>query len=81
MKVIRNSRRLRQPIEEAMPELGEAVSELVMHPHFRELYLEFLVTVHQMIRATVPLMHTALLRCRQLEDTDAVAAGMIAELA
>src|SRR5215213_6879673 len=76
MNVISNTRRLRQQIEQVLPETSAAIGEVVMHPRIRELYPEFLVTVHQMIRATVPLMRTALQRCRELDYTDPVAAAM-----
>src|SRR5262245_48008110 len=76
MTTISNSRRLRPQIEWMLPELTAATAAVVMHPQFRELYPEFLVAVHQMVRATVPLMRTALRRCRELEDTDPVAAAM-----
>lgn len=71
-----NSRRLRQKIELVLPKLADVAADLVNHPQFPELYPEFLITVHQMIRATVPLMQTALARCRELEDTDTVCAIM-----
>src|SRR4051812_37069655 len=77
MNTISNSRRLRQKIEWVLPELTAATTALVKHPQLRELYPEWMVTVHQMIRATVPLMRTALQRCRELEDTDRVAAAMV----
>jgi hypothetical protein len=76
MNALSNSRRLRQQIERVLPVVSTPINELVMHPQFRELYPEFLITVHQMVRATVPLMRTALKRCRELEDADPVAAAM-----
>ena len=72
-----NSERLRRKTELVLPILGAASSEVIHHPQFRELYPEFLVTVHWMIRATVPLMRTALQRCHELEATDPVAAAMV----
>lgn len=77
MAAISHSRRLRQKIERALPRAGSISAALVEHPCYREAFPEFLITVHQMIRATVPLMRTALDRCRQLTATDAVAAGMV----
>jgi hypothetical protein len=77
MNTIRHSRRLRQKIEQVLPELSTATTAVVMHPQFRELYAEFLVTVHQMIRASVPLMRTALRRCLGLREDDPVAACMV----
>src|SRR5262245_60784639 len=77
MNTISNSRRLRQKIEQVLPELDAASTAVVMHPQFRELYGEFLITVHQMIRASVPLMRTSFRRCLELQDTDPVAADMV----
>src|SRR5262249_13476452 len=76
MSTISNSRRLRQEIEPVLPILTNETSAVVLHPQFRELYPEFLITLHQMVRATVPLMRTALRRCQELKETDAVAAAM-----
>lgn len=81
MNAIRHTRRLRQKIEQALPELAAATTALIMHPRFRELYVEFAVTVHQMIRASVPLMRTAHRRCLELKDADPVAAAMVPYLA
>jgi hypothetical protein len=77
MSTVSNSRRLRRTVETALPELSAATNAVVTHPQFRALYPEFLVTVHQMVRATVPLMRAALARCRELEGTDPVAAAMV----
>jgi hypothetical protein len=77
MNTISNSRRLRQYIEQVLPELGASTSAIVSHPQLRELYPKWMITIHQMIRATVPLMRTALQRCRELEDSDPVAAAMV----
>src|SRR5262249_61311076 len=76
MNTISNSRRLRQEIERVLPILTNETSAVVLHPQFRELYPEFLITVHQMVRATVPLMRAALRRCLELKETDPVAAAM-----
>jgi hypothetical protein len=81
MSTISNSRRLRRSIEESLPELLAATGAVMAHPQFRELYPELLITVHQMVRATVPLMRAALQRSREIEDTDAVAAAMVPYLA
>jgi hypothetical protein len=81
MNPLSNSRRLRQRIEPALPELAATTTQMVLRPDFRELYPEWMVTVHQMIRATVPLMRAALRRCRELAAGDAVAAAMVPYLA
>jgi pyrroloquinoline quinone (PQQ) biosynthesis protein C len=40
----------------------------VLHPRVRELWPEYIVLQHQIIRATVPLTRAALERARNLED-------------
>src|SRR5262245_55325842 len=77
MNTTSHSRRLRQQIEWVLPQLAAATSRMVMHPRFRELYPEWMILVHQMIRASVPIMQTALRRCREMQDTDPVAAAMV----
>jgi hypothetical protein len=77
MNAIGNSQRLRREIELALPELTAASAAVVMHPQLRALYPEWMVLVHQMIRATVPLMRAALSRCRELADADPLAAAMV----
>jgi len=74
---ISNSRRLRQKIEAELPELGAATNAVIMHPSFRELAKEFLITVHQMVRASVPLMQAAQKRCQELALNDPLAAAMV----
>lgn len=76
-----HSRRLRQRIEEALPELAAATTAVIRHPRFRELYVDFAVTLHQMIRASVPLMRAAHRRSVELADEDPVAAAMVPYLA
>ena len=76
MTTISHSERLRQKIELVLPEFADASTQLVSHPQFAELYPEMLVSMHGMIRASVPIMQTTLDRCRQLADTDAVAAAL-----
>ena len=58
-----------------LPRLMEAGRAFVDHPRVAELYPEYLVAMHGVIRASVPLMETALARARDLED-DPVAAGL-----
>ena len=40
----------------------------MLHPRVRELWPEYLVVQHQIIRATVPLTHAALERARDLDE-------------
>jgi hypothetical protein len=77
MSALSNSRRLRKGLEPALPEVFAITGGIVSHPRFRELYPEFLITLHQLVRATVPVMQTSLRRCRELADADPVAAAMV----
>jgi hypothetical protein len=47
---------------------ARAYSALVEHPHLGELWPEYLVLQHQIIRATVPLTEAALAKARELDD-------------
>jgi pyrroloquinoline quinone (PQQ) biosynthesis protein C len=50
------------------------------HPRIREAYAEVLITVHGTIRASVPLMETALQRARAIAASDPVARGLVVYL-
>ena len=59
--------------------LGASVSageRLMAHPRVRELYPEYLFTSHCIIRASVPIMETALERAHSLASTDPVASAL-----
>ena len=47
-----------------------ACTALIEHPRLRELWPEYLVLQHQIIRATVPLTEAALERARELPEAD-----------
>ena len=66
--VITESRRLRDKVELMLPLLGATSRRLVAHPRLREIYPEWLVLWHGMIRASVPLLETALAAARELPD-------------
>jgi Iron-containing redox enzyme len=74
------SARLRRKLEVLLPLLVESGRRLWEHPRIRELYPDYLVTMHGVIRASVPLMERALDRSRELADRDAAAAGLAAYL-
>jgi Iron-containing redox enzyme len=57
-----------------------ACTELVDHPRLRELWPEYLVQQHEIIRATVPLTRAAAHQARALPDDDAVAGPLVAYL-
>jgi hypothetical protein len=58
-------------------ELWAAGERLVTHPRIRDLYPEYLFTIHSVIRASVPLMETARGRARALSDDDPVAEALV----
>jgi len=53
-----------------------AYDALVEHPRLRELWPEYLILQHQIIRATVPLTEAALARSRKLDGSDPLAAPL-----
>jgi heme oxygenase-like protein len=62
------SARFRRKLELVVGPYAEACTALVLHPRVRELWPEYIVLQHQIIRATVPLTRAALERARNLED-------------
>jgi hypothetical protein len=68
------SQRLRTKIGFWLPELTAAGRRFVDHPRVRDLYPEYLATMHGIVRASVPLMETARTRSLELADRDPVAA-------
>jgi hypothetical protein len=71
-----NSALLRAKIELLMPRLFTLSARVWDSPALGELYPRYLCALHSAIRATVPLMETALERSRALADAgDPVAAG------
>jgi hypothetical protein len=71
-----HAERLRGTVGLVLGELLSAGERLVHHPRVRELYPEYLFTLHCVIRASVPLMETARERARSLASDDAVAAEL-----
>lgn len=64
----------------AIRPLATAYDALVEHPRLAELWPEYLIQQHEIIRATVPLTAAALKRSRNLVETDALAAPLVAYL-
>jgi hypothetical protein len=62
------SRRLRGKLELVLPGLQATDRRLLGHPRLHAIYPEFLVMTHGVIRASVPLMETALGTARRLRD-------------
>lgn len=74
-----NSRILKTKIELALPALHAATSRLWSAPDLTQRYVDYLQTMHQMLRATVPLMAAGIARCEELAG-DPVAEGVLAYL-
>jgi Iron-containing redox enzyme len=74
--VATESELLRRKIELVLPVLLGAGARLVDNPAARELYPDYLIASHGVIRASVPLMETALGRARAAAEQDPVAAGL-----
>jgi hypothetical protein len=58
------SRRVRGRLEFALPALRATDQRLLAHPRLRQVFPEYLVLAHGVVRASVPLMETALARAR-----------------
>lgn len=67
---------LRLKIGFVLPALVDASERICRHPRVRELYPEYLVTSHCIIRASVPLMETARERALERADGDPIAAAV-----
>jgi pyrroloquinoline quinone (PQQ) biosynthesis protein C len=70
------SRRVRREIASAIGPFAAVCTALVDHPKLRQLWPEYLVLQHQIIRATVPLTEAALERTRTLPETDLLRAPL-----
>jgi heme oxygenase-like protein len=67
---------MRDKIALAIPPYTAACTALVHDPRLRELWPEYLVVQHQIIRATVPLTERALEQTRALPEDDLLAAPL-----
>ena len=67
-QVTTESRRLRGKLELVLPILLATGRRLISHPELRGIYPEFLILTHGIIRASVPLMETALTTARTLPN-------------
>jgi heme oxygenase-like protein len=65
--------RFRRKLELVIGPYSEACTRLVDDPRLRELWPEYLVVQHQIIRATVPLTRAALDRARELDEPELAA--------
>jgi hypothetical protein len=73
---LRNAQRFRGTVGLVFEELVRAGERLKRHPRIRDLYPDYLFTIHCVIRASVPLMETARGRARSLAANDAVATAL-----
>jgi hypothetical protein len=71
-----NAERLRGTLGLVLGELLGAGERLMHHPRIRELYPEYLFTIHCVIRASVPLMQTARECALPMAHDDPVAAEL-----
>jgi hypothetical protein len=76
-----NAERLRGTLGLVLGASLGAAARLIEHPRVRELYPEYLFMSHCIIRASVPLMETALDRARPMAPDDPVASGLADYLA
>jgi len=72
-----HSQRLRQKLALVWPHLDQAAGEVWNHPQLAQLYPEFLLTIHSVIRATVPTIKTAAACAQARAADDPVCAGMV----
>jgi hypothetical protein len=80
MTTLTNSQIMRRKLGFVLPELVSSGEAVLRHPHFAEIYPEYLFTMHCMIRASVPLMERALEQAHALAVMDPAAAGVAAYL-
>jgi hypothetical protein len=78
--MISHSARLRAKIELALPAFHGQTRRLWSSPDLAARYPDYLVLMHTVIRATVPLMEVALEEASGRADDDPVAAGVAAYL-
>lgn len=74
--MLSNSQRLRSKIALVDSGLARAAQAVWLHPRIRELYPEFLYTVHAITRATAPSMRVAAERARELIGSDPIAPAL-----
>jgi heme oxygenase-like protein len=78
---VTQSDRLREKIEVLLPVLRAAGRRLIEHPRITVLYPEYLITMHGIIRASVPLMEAARARAERYGDDDPVSTQLADYLA
>jgi hypothetical protein len=76
MERLRGSRLLRRKIALVSSGLDSVAAALWDHPHFAQVYPNYLFTNHAVVRSSVPLMRSALQRARGSLGNDPVAQGL-----
>ena len=74
------SERLRWKIALLEPPLAAISRRLITDPRIADIFAEYLITFHCIIRTTVPLMEAAIERAETMAVSDPVAAGVAAFL-
>ena len=76
-RAVTASVRLRRKIELVISPFASACAALLTHPRLRELWPEYLILQHAIIRATVPLTQAAAEQARGLAPADPLAAPLV----
>lgn len=69
--------RLRRKIDLVVQPYAKSCRTLVTHPRLADFWPQFLLTQHQIIRATVPLTEVAAERAEKMAATDPIASGLV----
>jgi hypothetical protein len=70
------SSRLRRKIELVTPQFALASQRVLTHSRIIEVFPQYLVRMHSIIRTTVPLMELAIARAQAIAHADPVAQGL-----
>jgi len=76
-----NSQQLRRKIQLVLPQLVATSRALADHPRIAAVLPDYMITMHCIIRASVPLMRVARASCEGLAGDDPVASAMAPYLA
>jgi heme oxygenase-like protein len=76
-EVISQSEGLRRKIELVLPALQAAAARLLTSPRITDLFSEYLFLWHCVVRASVPLMETALRRVQERPATDGIGGTLV----
>ena len=76
-RIAAESERLRWKVEFVLPALRSAAHRFTTHPRIAELYPEYLIQSHWVVRASVPLMEAARARAVELGVADPHTDGLV----